>query len=346
MSNFQLDGIFVLRGVSMALLLSKNDLQAVLTMPEVIATVRQTYISYSQGKADSPIRTPLEVPGEGVGLVMPGYVPDCKVFGAKIVSVFEKNSQRQLPTVTSIVALNEAETGRPLAIIEGGFLTAMRTGAGSGVATQLLARKDASKLAVIGCGGQAATQIEAVVTVRTIREIRLFDANQANAQALADKIQASYPAIAVSVAKDARDAVVGSDILVTVTTSRQPVFSAEWITPGMHINAIGAFKPTMQELPEELLHKADKIVVDTWEGVIEEAGDFIIPLQAGTFKEDGIYGEIGLVASGDKQGRVSDQEITLYKSVGVAALDIAVGALAYQKAREKGWGTEFNFTNQ
>lgn len=346
MSNFPVDGIFVLRGVSMALLLSKNDLQAVLTMPEVIATVRQTYISYSQGKADSPIRTPLEVPGEGVGLVMPGYVPDCKVFGAKIVSVFEKNSQRQLPTVTSIVALNEAETGRPLAIIEGGFLTAMRTGAGSGVATQLLARKDAGKLAVIGCGGQAATQIEAVVTVRTIREIRLFDANQANAQALADKIQASYPAIAVRVATDARDAVVGSDILVTVTTSRQPVFSAEWITPGMHINAIGAFKPTMQELPEELLHKADKIVVDTWEGVIEEAGDFIIPLQAGTFKEDGIYGEIGLVASGDKQGRVSDQEITLYKSVGVAALDIAVGALAYQKAREKGWGTEFNFTNQ
>jgi ornithine cyclodeaminase len=329
----------------MALLLSRQDIETVLTMEDAIAAVDKSYQHYSAGKTTIPVRTAVEITEKhGVGLFMPGYSPDLGAYGLKIVSVFSDNLSKGLPTISALMVLLDSATGNPLAVMEASWITAVRTGAASGVATGLLACRDAATLAVIGAGVQARTQIEAICAVRPIKAVRIvYHKDCQKALELADRLRKRHAGVTFQVTTDAEGAVRDAAIVVTATTARSPVFAADWVRPGTHINAIGSFKPDMQEIPAGLLRLASKIVVDTREGAIAEAGDFIIPIREGTFGAGDIYAEVGEIASGRLSGRQSLAEITLFKSVGLAALDLAVARLVYDRACRQGVGTEFAF---
>lgn len=319
--------------------------------------VKEAYASYSAGQAAAPVRTVVGAPRHnGTTLFMPGYVPDLEALGAKVVSVYADNPKAGLPTISAAVLLANPRTGEPLALMEGGYLTALRTGAGSAVAAEYLARPDARVAAVIGCGVQARTQVLALAQVRALAEVRAVDVDDERARLFAGQIREELDQFGTQVyavtttepgrtglqgdtAGSARTASRGADIIITATTSRAPVFPADAVSAGTHINAIGAFTPQMQEIPEETMVGAGKVYVDSAEGCWAEAGDLLIPLAKGRIGRDRVAGEIGEVVAGRKPGRENDREITIFKAVGVAVLDMAVGMLAYRKAVEAGRGT-------
>ncbi len=317
------------------LIISSDDLRKHVDMKTVISAVERAYVQLSKGRADVPLRIPLNTP-KGVTLFMPGYLKDDDAMAIKIVSVYGENPSKGLPTVTALVIGVDTETGEPKAVIEGTLLTALRTGAASGVATKALARPDSSVMAIIGAGGQAPTQIEAVCAVRPIREVRVFDIKRELAEKLVAQMSDRLKDVRFTVADSSDEAVSGADVVVTVTTSRKPVFSADSIAPGMHINGIGAYTPEMQEIPQEIVARA-KVVIDSRTGALAEAGDLIIPLRNGLLDESRIV-EIGEVLSGDAPGRTSDKEITFFKSVGNAVQDVAVANLVVESAIREGWG--------
>ena len=270
---------------------------------------------------------------------MPAYLPDSRTTTLKVVSVYPDNRLLGLPTIMAVVAVLDADTGKPLALMDGTYLTALRTGAASGAATDLLARKEARVLGLFGAGAQGRTQLEAVCTVRAIEEVKVFDPNRDAAHRLVAEMAGMKPVPRrIIISESPTQTVKDADVVVTATTSRQPVFDGTQIGPGTHINAIGAYTPEMREIDENVVGKA-KIVVDSREGCLAEAGDLIMAIQSGVISETDIYAELGEVISGLKSGRESDREITLFKSVGTAVQDAAVARAALDRAEEKGLGT-------
>ena len=318
------------------LVVSGEEVRRGVGMLSAIDAVEKAYVQLSLSRADVPLRVPLETP-KGVTLFMPGYLKDDNAMAVKIVSVYADNPSKGLPTVTALVIAVDAETGVPKAAIEGTYLTALRTGAAAGVATRLLAREDAAVMAMIGAGGQAPTQIEAVCVVRPIWEVRIFDISRERAEALKERMAESLPEVKFRTVSSANEAVRGADVITTATTSREPVFDARYVSPGAHVNGIGAYTPEMQEIPADLVARA-RVVIDSRTGALAEAGDLIKPLKAGIVREDEIV-EIGEVLSGRAPGRQSSEEITFFKSVGNAAQDVAVARLVLQAAEKGGWGT-------
>ena len=317
------------------LIITADDLRKHIDMLTVIDAVERAYVQLSRGQAEVPLRIPLNTP-KGVTLFMPGYLKTDDAMAIKIVSVYGENPSKGLPTVTALVVGIDTNTGEPKAIIEGTFLTALRTGAASGVATRALARPDSSVMAIIGSGGQAPTQIEAVCSVRPIRQVRICDLRLDLAEKLAERMSERMKDVEFVVFGSSDEAVSGADVIVTVTTSRRPVFSAEAVSPGAHINGIGAYTPEMQEIPQDIVARA-RVVIDSKTGALAEAGDLIIPLRDGILDESRIV-EIGEVLSGSAPGRESDQEITFFKSVGNAVQDVAVANLVVGSAVREGWG--------
>ncbi|MEX2467449.1 MAG: ornithine cyclodeaminase [Gemmatimonadota bacterium] len=314
--------------------LSREDVQAVVSMPAAIDAVASAYQELSAGRAQSPVRLALNAPG-GVALFMPAYLMDSAAMGAKIVSMFPDNAKRDLPSIHGVVLLVDPETGVPMALMDGTYLTALRTGAGSGVATRLLAREDARVLAVFGAGAQARTQIEAVRAVRPIREVRVVSRSGTSAKALASELEG----VEARAMHDPSEAVRGADVICCATTSSVAVFPGSAVGPGVHVNGVGSFKPEMQEVDETLLLQA-RVFVDARDAALEEAGDLIIPIRAGIFDEDHIAAEIGEVLAGTAQGRTSPEEITYFKSVGNAVQDMAVALLALREAEARGLGSD------
>ncbi|MBS4032553.1 MAG: ornithine cyclodeaminase family protein [Clostridiales bacterium] len=327
------------------LLLKKSDVQQAISMKEAISVVGNVFASYSAGETKVPIRTQIEIPGESaVSLYMPGFVEDQKALGAKIVSVFPKNKNRRMPTINSIVILADSETGVPIAAMEGSYLTALRTGAASGVATKYLARQDAAKVAIIGTGVQGRTQLEAVCSVRGIRQVSVFNISEDKAREFTKEMQDKLRFLNMKffVASSPAEAVKDADIICTATTSKKPVFPADALKAGAHINAVGAFTPDMQEIGDDVLAKVDKVCVDSVEAVLEEAGDLIIPIKKGLFKKEAIYGEIGEIVAGKLTARENDEEITMFKSVGLSAQDVSVGKYILLRSMEMGLGVNFD----
>lgn len=317
--------------------LSGKDVKAAITMAEAIEAVAQAFAQLSMGKASVPLRTSVETE-QGVSLFMPAHLPNSESTALKVVSVYPDNRSLGLPTIMAMVVVVDGRTGRPLAVMDGTYLTALRTGAASGVATDLLAREDAQIVALFGAGVQGRTQLEAVCTVRGIEEIRVFDINQGASQKLVAEMagQGVIPEN-VLVANSRREAVRSADIVVTATTSHTPVFDGLDVRPGTHINGIGSYTPEMQEIDEQVVQRA-KIVVDSREGCLAEAGDLIIPIEAGLITETDIYAELGEIVAGAKPGRESRKEITFFKSVGNAVQDAAVAWKASERAEKKGLG--------
>ncbi len=322
------------------LILSREDVRSLVSMPDAIELMKVAFRELSAGRAESPLRSSVPVDGGAVMLLMPAYVPAEGALGFKMVSVFEGNRDKGLPTISAMVCLVDEATGEPAAIMNGAYLTALRTGAVSGAATDLLARPDSTHLVVIGAGAQGVTQAAAVAAVRPIERITVVDMNESSFQRYRDAITQDWPDLADRIETTTDASVVrDADVICTSTTSRTPVFADSDVQPGTHINAIGAFTPEMQELPPELVTRAT-IVVDQVHAVLEEAGDFIKPIEAGLLDRERVNRELGQLVAGEVPGRTSDDEVTLFKTVGNAVQDVTVARRAVTRARERGMGQD------
>ncbi len=314
-------------------LLSAGDVRAAIDMSAAIEAMRSAFSQLSSGSAIVPLRGWLSTPG-GTTLLMPAFLGESDGLGMKIVSGFEGNAQRGLPTINALVVMLDADTGEPRAVIEGAYLTALRTAAGSGLATELLAEPDASVLAVFGAGAQARSHIEAMRAVRPVREIRIASRTRDSAERLARELEG----IDIRVCDDPAAAVDGAELIVTATTSRKPVFPAAALAEGAHINAVGTFSHEGCEIEGEVVLRS-RLVVDSREAVLREAGDVHIRIAEGLFGPDHIDAELGEIVNGARpEGRMG-HEFTLFKSVGNAAQDVAAAAEILRVAELEGLGT-------
>jgi ornithine cyclodeaminase/alanine dehydrogenase-like protein (mu-crystallin family) len=302
-----------------------DEIRNVLTMSGAIRAVADALVQLSTGRALVPARTSLEIPGfRTTALVMSAYLPGPKRIGLKLISLCEDNPAKGLPLAQALTIVMDAERGTPLAVLEAGYLTALRTGAASGAATDALARKDARVAAVFGAGVQGRTQLEAIAAVRPLRKAFVVDTDARAAAAFAAEMGRAL-GLEIEPA-DAPTALGEADIVSTATTSAVPVFRDGDLKPGVHINAVGSYKPHVREVPGETVRRAG-LFVDERRTCLEEAGDIIIPLREGAIDEGHIRAEIGEVLAGLRPGRRSDDEITVFKSVGNAVEDLAVAAL-------------------
>jgi alanine dehydrogenase len=308
-------------------------------MREAVAVMKNAFAQLSQRQADLPLRVALRVARHsGVTLFMPAYLSGQDQMGIKIVSVFDENPARGLPLIHALVIVINPVTGEPVALMDGTHLTALRTGAASGAATDLLARPEARCVAILGAGVQGRSQMDAICAVRPVEEAWVYDVNRNQAEAFAAEMSDRL-SIAVSVADDASIAVGNADVICTATTSHIPVFKDSDLRPGAHINAVGAYTPEMQEIPAETVQRA-KIVVDHRTASMAEAGDLVIPLQQGLIRKTDIYAELGEIATGTFAGRLAQDEITLFKSVGIAVQDVAAASAVLEAAERLNLGIE------
>ena len=309
-------------------------------MRDAIELVKAAFRDLSAGRAVVPLRLAVDVqPGRATTLLMPAYLPDLPALGFKAISIFQENTKRGLPIGNAMVCVINAETGEPTAILNGAYLTALRTGAVSGASAELMAREDARHLVVIGAGTQGVTQAAAVCAVRPIERITVVYRHEASWQRYRDAIAADWPGLQdrLEGTPDAERAVREADIVCAATTSRTPVFEDAWVRPGTHVAGVGSFTPQMQEVPAPFVARA-RVVVDMKEHALEEAGDLIIPIREGLISPDDIVGELGEVVAGEVTPRRSDDDVTFFKSVGNAVQDIAVAHAAVTRAAEQGIG--------
>jgi alanine dehydrogenase len=318
------------------LLLSAADIPAALPMPDAIDAMKVAYSSLAMGLAASPPRMALDVAAvSGSMLLMGAHVPG-EGLGAKIVSVFPRNPELGRPVVTGIVVLLDGTTGEPIALLDGTALTAWRTGAATGAATDLLARPDARTAALFGCGAQARTQVLAIDAVRRLETIRVCSRTRQRVEPFIAEMQPRLRA-RLEGAASPREAVTEADLICTATTSATPVFDGRDLRPGTHINAIGSFTPQMQEVDVATIAAA-RIFVDSREAALEEAGDLLKAAAAGGTRPAD-WTLLGEVITGVKRGRSSAHEITYFKSVGLAVQDVTAAARALARARQIGLGT-------
>lgn len=326
------------------LALTKDDIRQIVSMRDAIDLVKLAFRELSDGNAVVPLRSFIDVePGRDVMFMMPAYLPGMGALGFKMISIFQENGKRGLPVGNAIVCAVNAETGVPEALMNGAYLTALRTGAVSGASTELMAREDARHLVVIGSGTQGVTQAAAVCEVRDIERITVVYRHEESFDRYRAMIAKDWPALLdrIGGTSDAESAVRQADVVCLATTSKVPVFEDSWIKPGTHVSGVGSFTPQMQEAPADFVARA-RVVVDMREHALEEAGDLIIPIRDGTITGDHIVGELGEVVSGRVAGRTSDEDVTFFKSVGNAVQDMAVASAAFRGAKEQGLGQDVN----
>lgn len=328
------------------LLLNAADVRKALPMNEAIEAMKHAYASLSAGAAVVPLRTPLPIPNsDALSLFMPAFVDSQRgsALAVKVVSLFPTNPARGLAYIQAAVLVLDPETGQSIALLEGSSLTAIRTGAAGGAAIDLLARKESKVAAIFGAGAQARTQLEAVCTTRPIETVFVHARTIENARAFAAEMKGTgFVRQEIRVAQSPKEALEHADIICTATTSSNPVFDDADVNPGTHISAVGSYTRDMQEVPAETLQRA-KVFVDSRSASLEEAGDLIQPIQAGLFGETHICGELGEVILGRLPGRGSSEEITYFKSVGLAVQDAMAAQVALANARKMGIGTEVDF---
>jgi ornithine cyclodeaminase/alanine dehydrogenase-like protein (mu-crystallin family) len=302
-----------------------DAIRAAAPMPELLDAIEAAYRDVAAGRDRSPVRTRVALP-DGDLLLMPGVREGEAGTSVKLVTVKPGNAQRGLPTIHAVVIWLDGRSGEPRAVLDGGTVTAMRTGAASGVATRLLARPDAEVLALVGAGAQAAWQVRAVLAARPIRELRVYAPGSASRTAFAVAMREELGSgVRVVVAESAEAAVRGAQVICCVTTATQPVFEAEWVDAGAHVNGIGAYRLDMVELPPQLFGRSAMVAVDARAAALEEAGDLVAALNAGLLRPDGFV-ELGSVEA-DWAQRRDPEAITVFKSVGLAIQDLAAAGL-------------------
>ena len=320
------------------LILSRRDLQALLPPRDVIAAVEGVFREAAAGRVRALPRGVLPIERGGLLLTMAAAVPRRRAVGTKLVTVAPANARRGLPTLHVVYVLSDPVTGVPLAAMEAGFLTAIRTGAASALAARHLARADAHRVACFGASIQAEYQLRCLAAVRPLERLAVVGRRPARAREFAARMRRAL-GIPVEVTTDRRAAVREADIVTCATTSATPVFRGRDLRPGTHVDAVGAFRPTTRELDTETVRRAT-VVVDTYHGAWEEAGDLLVPIARGELTRRHVRAELAEILAGRKPGRRSEREITLFKSVGWAPEDAVTARLAYDRARRRRRGQE------
>lgn len=307
-----------------------DEVRDLLSMPDCIALMAEVLASVSAGEVEQPIRTVVEM-GDASRLMglMPSYWRTRGIAGTKVITVVPHNHNIGLPSHQGGIFVFRADTGEPLAVVDGESVTAIRTAAVSGVATKMLARRDASRLALIGTGTQARQHFLAVAAVRPITGVSIWGRTREHAEHLRDELQ-QLSVADIEVAPTVAEAVLEADIVCTVTASREPILKGQWLKPGCHVNAVGACRATDRELDSALVQKA-RLYVDSRQAAEHEAGDYLIPLAAGVVREGHIVGELGEVLSGRIPARQAVDQVTLFKSLGLAVEDLAAAHFIYER---------------
>ena len=314
------------------LFVNEAGVKELLPMGECVALMREALATFARGDAVLPLRSLVRLPdGSGLLGLMPGYLGEPKSFGLKVVSVMPGNHGTAYDSHQGVVMLFGLEHGEPLAIVDATAITAIRTAAASGAATDALAKSDAGDLAIIGSGAQARTHLEAMRAVRKLRRVRVWSRSRPNAERFARETD-------VEVSASPEEAVRGADLICTTTASKDPVLQGAWVAPGAHVNAVGACFPASRELDADLV-KRSRFYTDCRESCVNESGDFLIARKEGAIGDAHLLGELGEVLIGKVAGRTSPQDITVYESLGIALEDLASAHFIHRRAIETGAGT-------
>ena len=325
----------------MTLLLSRSEVERLLDVDSVIRVVERGFGDYSAGKVQMPVRSAVRV-GEPPGtlLLMPCAMTESRALGTKLVSVYLQNPRRGLPVIGALYVLSDYETGFPIAVMDAGYMTGLRTAAASAVATRHLAREDARTLGIFGTGVQAEFHVLALPAVRAVERILVWGTSPDKARAFADRMQARVKAQVE--AGESIEAVAGADIVVTGTTASQPLFPGRLLAPGAHVNNVGSHAPTAREMDTDAVVRST-VVVDSYEAAWAESGDVLIPIDEAAITREHVRAELGEIVNGGKTGRRGADELTLFKSNGLAFQDAVTAQLAFERARAEGVGTDFAF---
>jgi len=319
------------------LILSASDIRRALPMRAAIDSQKRAYAALVTGEAHLPVRTPVPVPDQnGVTLFMPARVGS--ELGAKIVSVFPNNVANGLPMIHGVVVMVDTMTGQPTALMDATYLTALRTAAGAGAATELLARPDSRAAAILGSGTLARTHLLAMCEARPIERVHIYSRNSQNVTKLIDEMKSQVGATLVA-APTPVAAVKDADVICAVTTSKTPVLDGHHLKPGAHVNGLGSFTLDMQEIDVETIRRAGRAFVDSIPAIMAESGELVATMDAGIIAESDLI-EIGNVAAGRHPGRTAADEITFFKSVGIAVQDVSAGGEVLRRAKEMGLGAE------
>ncbi|MBI9036611.1 MAG: hypothetical protein JEY97_00640 [Bacteroidales bacterium] len=320
----------------MTLILNRENVISVLDMKDCMDVVEKAFKELANGTAVLPLRTPI-TPPDGLSLYMPAYLKEMKALACKVVTVYKNNPKKfNMPVVIGKVLLQDPETGDVNCIMDGGYLTAVRTGAVSGVATKYLARKDKNQVAgIFGTGVQAQMQLWAVAIARELSKAIVYDISDESADAFIKEMSKKLN-LEIVKAKNP-DEVLVADIICTATSSATPIFDGKKVKKGTHINGIGSHTPNARELDSEIIMRS-RFIGDSKEACFSEAGDIILPVKEGVIDESHFYGELGDVIIGKVESRLNDEEITIFKSNGLAIQDVATAKLIYDKAIESNTG--------
>jgi ornithine cyclodeaminase len=320
------------------LILSQSDVDRLLPMRDCIEIMASTLAALARGDAVLPLRTVIRIPeSRDAFAVMPACLTAPRTIGAKIITVFPGNHGTALDSHQGAVLLFDSANGSLAALLDATSITTIRTAAVSAVATRSLARTDASTLAIIGAGVQGHAHLEAICAVRPIKTLRVWSRDAEHARRLVEVGRERFQ-LAASVAESARDAVRGADVVCTCTSAAEPVLEGAWLSPGTHVNAVGASTPNAREVDSALV-AASRLYVDRRESALKEPGDILVPLQSGAISPDHIVGEVGELLTGRVTGRRDDRDITLFKSLGLAVEDLASASYVYEQAVRAGAGT-------
>jgi ornithine cyclodeaminase/alanine dehydrogenase-like protein (mu-crystallin family) len=320
------------------LFVNESGVEELLPMSTCVPLMRAALETFARGDAVLPLRTKVGLPdGSGLLGLMPGYLGEPRSFGLKVVTVMPGNHGTPYDSHQGVVMLFGLEHGEPLAILDATAITAIRTAAASAAATDALARADAGDLALIGSGAQARTHLSAMSVVRPLRRVRVWSRSRANAERFARE-QAHRAEVPIEVASSAEEAVHGADLVCTTTSSKEPVLRGAWLSPGAHVNAVGACFPSSRELDTEAVRRS-RWFTDCRESCLNEAGDFLIARKEGAIQDDHLLGEVGEVLLGRIPGRTSRDDVTVYESLGIAIEDLASAHEIHRRALECGAGT-------
>ena len=326
------------------LLLSREDIESVITKQELIDADLQAFRMVSEKSADIPLRTRIVAPKQdGNFLFMPAYAESLDAAALKVVNIFPHNREKNMDTAPAQILYIDGETGYITAMLDGNFVTQLRTGAASGAAFQLLARKDAEVGALFGTGSQAEQQLSAMLTACDLKEVRIFSRNQERRDAFTASMQEKFQSSGANIvsAQSSDEAIDDANVIITVTSSPVPVFDGSKVKPGCTISCIGTYEPEKHELDPAVLPRASKIYCDSVDAVLAESGDLLIPLKDGTITREDVTGELGQVAEGAIPGRENDEEIIVFESVGVAVQDLCAAKVILAKAESAGAGTRW-----
>ena len=320
------------------LVLSEEQVQNLIDIEELIAALEQAHIQYSTGKAVMPVRLVVPLPQiQGRITSMPGYLDEDKALGSKVVTYFQNNPKQNLPAILATIMLFSAATGKMIAVMDGSYITAIRTACASAMATKALASPETPVLGILGAGVQARAHIQALCRVRKLSKVKLYSPSGTSATNIKRELESDI-GVAIDVTRNAEETVRDSDMVVIATTAEQPIIKSEWLKPGAHINAVGAHRPDSREIDGPTVARS-KVVVDSREAIMAECGDILLAIKEKIITENHVHGEIGEVLAGTRSGRSSASEVTLYKSVGIAIQDVAAAQLVYRKALELKVGT-------